>query len=149
MRVLDALRSVIRRPRRWTDHVVARGQRLAELMAQQEHLMTLMLAKYHPLTPASAIADDARQLVSLLAEIESTAVEIRRVPALREATDRLLDAGLRAAEFAQHVSRWRRVDMNAWHTTTEAWAAERVRFRGELDALNGRGIRLFRSGAAR
>lgn len=138
VRVMTAVRGVLRRRRRSTEHLVAQGRRLAELMAQQEHLMTLMLAKHHPFAPASAVAGEARRLAPLMAEIESAAVELRRAPTpptLREATDRLLDEGLRAAEFARDVSRWRRVDMTAWHTTTGAWAAERVRFRHELDAL--------------
>ena len=135
VRVVTAVRGVLRRRRRSKEHLAAQGRRLAELMAQQEHLMTLMLAKHHPFAPASAVAGEARRLAPLMAEIESAAGELRRAPTLREATDRLLDEGLRAAEFARDVSRWRRVDMTAWHTTTQAWAAERVRFRHELDAL--------------
>lgn len=148
-RLLSDLSSLLRRRRDSTDQIVARGERLAVLMSQQEHLMTLMLAKHHPLAPANAIAGEARQLVALMAEIESTARDVRNVPTLQDATDRLLGAALSAADFARSVSAWRSVDMAAWHITTRAWASERVRFRNELDALASGGLSRIKVSTAR
>lgn len=148
-RLLSGLSSLLRRRRDSRDQIVARGERLAVLMAQQKHLMTLMLAKHHPLATANAIAGEARQFMALMAEIESTARDVRNVPALQDATDRLLDAALSAAEFAQSVSAWRSVDMAAWHRTTRACASERVRFRNELDALANGGLSLIKVSPAR
>lgn len=137
-RVLRAAERVFQRRRHEVDEAVAQGERLVDLMARAEHLLVLMLAKHHPFAPASAVNAEGRQLTSVMAEIEATAQRLRRVPELHEATDRLLDAGVEAAEFSKSVSRWRRVDMARWHTEAATWAAERIRFRDELVAIGSK-----------
>lgn len=118
------------------DAALAAGSRLARQMATQAGLMTIMLAKHRALASARSIDLEAQEFRRLVAEIEGSTVEAKQAAALRGPVDRLLEAAVGAAEFAERVSPWRRVDMSEWSAVSQRWARARVRFTSELAELS-------------